>query len=914
MSIATTIFLWYYTKRMNNIFFSLVIYPLTQIIELAFMFCRKLFDNTGIAVLGVSAAVSLLTLPLYIVAEHWQQVERDTQKRMKGEVGKIKAVFRGNEQYLILSTYYRQQHYHPIMSLRAAFGLLIQIPFFTAAYTCLSTMTALQGKSFLFIRDMGAPDALFTVGSFTVNVLPLAMTLINMASGFLYTRGLGLRDKLQTYGLALLFVIILYNSPAGLVLYWTTNNIFSLVKNVFYKMKHPVKTLYGIACVLITAFIIWMFAAHALSVKRALLVAACFALIYPAPLYVKCANYLIDHTLVPLRDNAKARIALFVTSAIALTLLIGLLIPSLLIASSPEEFSGIDGYGNPMIFVTNTFMQAAGFFVVWASLIFFLYRERMQTLIASALCILLCASLLNAFAFQGDYGTLNKLLKFTESTNVDSAVAPLVGNLAAIGLLALAVLAVIKLRRETWLAAAMVIVSVSIFSLSAINFGKIHSGYVSYQEKRSGQTSELTKMFHFSKTGKNVLLIYLDRAQSRYIEPLFEECPVLYEQFSGFTLYKNALSFNSHTLIGSPPCFGGYEYTPAEMNARTDETLIAKTNEGLLMLPRFFTEQAHEYSATVTDPQWANYSWIPDISIYNDYPQIHGYLTDGAYTDYWYKEHQDTAKLDVISVTLKRNILWYAFFRASPLALRPAFYNDGNYWSTNVVADDYNDYLDGYSVLDYLTSFTDFDSPTENAYINLTNNTTHDGLYLQAPEYRPQSEVTNRGTSEFKDERDYHSFAGAIRRVGEWLAFLKENGCYDNTRIVIVADHGAGGYDPEYAWDKKFDEIQPGGYHPLLMFKDFGDDGTLAINYDFMTNADAPTLLTTGITERPTNPATGNAIDSRQKADGALVCTDDIFMPYQNGSAYIFTAKKDAWYRVRENIFKSENWVQETQK
>ena len=98
------------------------------------------------------------------------------------------------------------------------------------------------------------------------------------------------------------------------------------------------------------------------------------------------------------------------------------------------------------------------------------------------------------------------------------------------------------------------------------------------------------------------------------------------------------------------------------------------------------------------------------------------------------------------------------------------------------------------------------------------------------------------------------------------------------------------------------------------MFKDFGDDGTFAINNDFMTNADAPTLLTTGITERPTNPATGNAIDSRQKADGALVCTDDIFMPYQNGSAYIFTAKKDAWYRVRENIFKSENWVQETQK
>ncbi|MDO4507591.1 MAG: YidC/Oxa1 family membrane protein insertase, partial [Spirochaetales bacterium] len=227
-----------------NLFYFFVIYPLTQLIEFVFSFCNKIFDNTGISILGVSCAVSLFTLPLYIVAEHWQQVERDKQKAMKAQVSKIKEVFHGNEQYMILSTYYRQQHYHPIMSLRSAFGLLIQIPFFTAAYSCLSQMSALQGQSFGFIRDMGAPDALFSIGSFQVNVLPILMTLINMVSGTIYTRGLSLRDKLQTYGLALVFVIILYDSPAGLVAYWTMNNLFSLVKNVFYKMKHPVKTLY----------------------------------------------------------------------------------------------------------------------------------------------------------------------------------------------------------------------------------------------------------------------------------------------------------------------------------------------------------------------------------------------------------------------------------------------------------------------------------------------------------------------------------------------------------------------------------------------------------------------------------------------------------------------------------------------
>ena len=92
--------------NVSNFFYSLIIYPLTQIIELVFCFCNKLFDNEGFSLIGVSLAVSMLTLPLYIVAEAWQQVERDKQALMKNQIDRIKAVFKGNEQYMILTTYY----------------------------------------------------------------------------------------------------------------------------------------------------------------------------------------------------------------------------------------------------------------------------------------------------------------------------------------------------------------------------------------------------------------------------------------------------------------------------------------------------------------------------------------------------------------------------------------------------------------------------------------------------------------------------------------------------------------------------------------------------------------------------------------------------------------------------------------
>ena len=50
------------------------------------------------------------------------------------------------------------------MVLRSSFGLLIQVPFFIAAYAYLSHLEVLRGTSFLFIRDLGAPDALLKLG------------------------------------------------------------------------------------------------------------------------------------------------------------------------------------------------------------------------------------------------------------------------------------------------------------------------------------------------------------------------------------------------------------------------------------------------------------------------------------------------------------------------------------------------------------------------------------------------------------------------------------------------------------------------------------------------------------------------------------------------------------------------------
>ena len=108
--------------------------------------------------------------------------------------------------------------------------------------------------------------------------------------------------------------------------------------------------------------------------------------------------------------------------------------------------------------------------------------------------------------------------------------------------------------------------------------------YIKDIKKQSG-TEQILPL---SKNGTNVIVFMLDRAVSGYIPYLFQEKPQLQDQFAGFTYYPNTLSFGVSTVVGTPPLFGGYEYTPEEINKRADEMLSSKQNEALKVMPKIF--------------------------------------------------------------------------------------------------------------------------------------------------------------------------------------------------------------------------------------------------------------------------------------------------------------------------------------
>ena len=99
-----------------HIFYNIVIGPIELLTEWIFSFMYSKFptlDAIG-AICGVSFVINFLALPLYNISDALQLKERNIQKKLEFRVKRIKMAFSGDERFMMLSEYYRQNNYHPL--------------------------------------------------------------------------------------------------------------------------------------------------------------------------------------------------------------------------------------------------------------------------------------------------------------------------------------------------------------------------------------------------------------------------------------------------------------------------------------------------------------------------------------------------------------------------------------------------------------------------------------------------------------------------------------------------------------------------------------------------------------------------------------------------------------------------------
>jgi len=210
-----------------------------------------LIPNWGIGIILLTLVIKLATWPLtaksYRANAAMQQLQpklKEMQEKYKDDPKKL------NEQTMAL---YQKEGVNP---LGGCLPMLLQIPVFFALYALFNTQFDLRGAMFIpgWIPDLSLPDSVFHWGwhlpilNWTdLRILPFVMVGTQVLTSVLSqpTGGMNNQMKIMTFGLPFIFFFMLYEMPAGLMVYWCIQNILTVVQqwyiNNHFKKEPPKK-------------------------------------------------------------------------------------------------------------------------------------------------------------------------------------------------------------------------------------------------------------------------------------------------------------------------------------------------------------------------------------------------------------------------------------------------------------------------------------------------------------------------------------------------------------------------------------------------------------------------------------------------------------------------------------------------
>ena len=209
------------------------IYPvLTDVVEygLITFFAKPVFllldwlyvllGNWGWAIIGVTLVVRIILFPLSYKGIMSMQRLKDLTPKMK----EIQEQYKGDPQKMQaqLMQLYKKHGANP---LGGCLPIILQIPVFFAIYRVLYNAVELKNSEWIFwIHDLSVMDPYF--------ILPILMGVSMYIQQILTPNTLDPMQARIFKLLPVIFTIFLITFPAGLVLYWTVNNIFAILMQI----------------------------------------------------------------------------------------------------------------------------------------------------------------------------------------------------------------------------------------------------------------------------------------------------------------------------------------------------------------------------------------------------------------------------------------------------------------------------------------------------------------------------------------------------------------------------------------------------------------------------------------------------------------------------------------------------------
>ncbi|KZT14934.1 membrane protein insertase YidC [Acidovorax sp. GW101-3H11] len=179
---------------------------------------HKILGNWGWAIVGL---VLLLKIAFYwLNAKAYASMAK--MKAINPKIMEMRERLKDKPQQMQqeMMRIYREEKVNPM---GGCFPIMIQIPVFIALYWVLLSSVEMRNAPWIgWIHDLSTPDPFF--------ILPLLMTLSSLLQTALNPAPPDPMQAKMMWFMPLIFSVMFFFFPAGLVLYWLTNNILSIAQ------------------------------------------------------------------------------------------------------------------------------------------------------------------------------------------------------------------------------------------------------------------------------------------------------------------------------------------------------------------------------------------------------------------------------------------------------------------------------------------------------------------------------------------------------------------------------------------------------------------------------------------------------------------------------------------------------------